>query len=49
MVKHPYLLRIAIAIDDLVNAILDGDPQETMSSRMGKNLNKPGHWISKFV
>jgi hypothetical protein len=35
-----YFWRILIALDDLMNAILNGDPQETMSSRMGKKLVK---------
>lgn len=35
-----YVWNILIALDDLCNAILGGDPQETMSSRMGKHLAK---------
>jgi hypothetical protein len=35
-----YLFNIAIALDQLVNTILLGDPDETMSSRMGKHLVK---------
>jgi len=31
-----YLLNILIAIDQLLNALLFGDPDETLSSRMGK-------------
>lgn len=48
MVKRPYLLRVLIAIDDLANAILNGDPQETMSSRLGKNMIK-GSKFASFV
>jgi hypothetical protein len=35
-----YIWNILIALDDLMNAFLGGDPQETMSSRMGKHLVK---------
>lgn len=35
-----YIWNLLIALDDLANAILMGDPQETMSSRMGKHLAK---------
>jgi hypothetical protein len=31
-----YLLNVLIAIDQLINAILFGDPDETISSRLGK-------------
>lgn len=33
-----YLYNILIGIDQLANAILGGDPDETISSRMGKHL-----------
>ncbi len=33
---RPYTLNILIAIDQLLNAILFGDPDETISSRLGK-------------
>lgn len=39
MVKK-YIWNILVALDDLLNAITFGDPQETMSSRMGKHLVK---------
>lgn len=35
-----YIWNILIALDDLMNAILGGNGQETMSSRMGKHLAK---------
>ena len=35
-----YLYNILIGIDQLVNAILGGDPDETISSRMGKRAAK---------
>lgn len=31
-----YFINIVIAIDQLCNAILGGDPDETISSRLGK-------------
>lgn len=37
MIKK-YLFNILISIDQLCNTILGGDPDETMSSRMGKHL-----------
>jgi hypothetical protein len=35
-----YIFNILISIDQLCNTILGGDPDETMSSRMGKHLAK---------
>lgn len=35
-----YLFNILIAIDQLGNTLFGGDPQETISSRMGKHLAK---------
>lgn len=35
-----YLYNILIGIDQLVNTILCGDPDETISSRMGKHVAK---------
>lgn len=43
-----YALNVLIAIDQLVNAILFGDPDETLSSRIGKNAEK-GHKFSIFM
>ena len=34
-----YLRRVLIGIDQLVNAITGGDPDETISSRMGKGIS----------
>lgn len=39
MVKR-YIWNILIAIDQFFNALLGGDSDETMSSRMGKHLAK---------
>jgi len=38
MIKN-YLFNILISIDQLGNTILGGDPDETLSSRMGKRIN----------
>jgi len=35
-----YFYNLLISIDQLINTILGGDPDETMSSRMGKHLAK---------
>jgi hypothetical protein len=41
MVKKPYWKRVLISIDQLVNVVLlNGDEDETISSRMGKHLAK---------
>lgn len=42
MVKK-YIWNLLISIDQLCNTILGGDPDETMSSRMGKHLAKNDH------
>lgn len=39
MVKQ-YIWNLLISVDQLINTILGGDPDETMSSRMGKHLAK---------
>lgn len=33
-----YLFNIAVSLDQFANTLLGGDPDETMSSRMGKHL-----------
>lgn len=48
-----YLLNILIAVDQLANTILGGDPDETISSRLGKwkRCKTPG-WrrkTSRFI
>jgi hypothetical protein len=35
-----YIWNILIGIDQLLNAVLAGDPDETISSRMGKRVIK---------
>lgn len=38
-----YLRNIAVALDQLLNALLGGDPDETISSRAAKSLHRP-YW-----
>lgn len=44
-----YLYNILIGIDQLSNAILGGDPDETMSSRMGKHVARHDSWFCNLV
>lgn len=41
---------VLIAVDQLGNALLGGDPDETLSSRAAKNLHLP-HWalLGRFL
>lgn len=43
-----YLYNILIGIDQLINAILGGDPDETLSSHIGKRAKK-GCKVSIFL
>lgn len=38
-----YIINNLIALDQLLNAVLGGDPDETVSSRAAKSPNLP-HW-----
>jgi len=40
--RHPYLVRVAIAIDQLANAVAGGHQDETISSRLGKRKLQRG-------
>ena len=42
-----YLLRVAIAFDQLVNALLNGYPDETMSSRCWRLSER--YWYAKVM
>lgn len=47
-----YLYNILIGVDQLANAILGGDPDETMSSRIGKGARQGNKFcilLSKFL
>lgn len=37
-----YIINILIAIDQLINTLLLGDPDETISSRVGKRRHQKG-------
>lgn len=40
-----YLRNLLVAIDQLLNTILGGDPDETVSSRLGKR----DWWLGRFI
>jgi len=40
MIVLAYLKNIGIAIDQMFNALFAGDPDETLSSRMGKAIRE---------
>ena len=42
-----YIRNILISLDQLVNTIFGGDPDETISSRLGKNYKDS--WMQKLV
>lgn len=49
-----YFWNVAIAIDQFFNALTNGDPDETISSRMGKKLAKHEqcpfcNWVCKIL
>ncbi len=43
MIKR-YILNVLIALDQLANAVLRGDPDETLSSAAGKARNAGRRW-----
>ena len=44
---YKYIKNILIAIDQLLNTILGGDPDMTISSRLGRNYK--GSWMADCV
>ena len=44
-----YIWNLLIAIDQFFNALLLGDPDETMSSRMGKHVVKNDCKFCNFI
>jgi hypothetical protein len=48
MVMKRYIWNILISIDQLFNTVLAGDPDETISSRMGKRARK-GDKLGKVI
>lgn len=49
MAFKTYVWNILIGVDQLVNAILGGDPDETLSSRMGKNIARGECKLCKII
>ena len=37
-----YLVNVLVALDQLANALIGGDPDETISSRCAKHRTEPG-------
>jgi hypothetical protein len=44
-----YIWNVLIAIDQFFNAVLGGDPDETMSSRMGKRVLRKDCRFCKLI
>jgi len=44
-----YFWNILISIDQVINTILGGDPDETISSRMGKYAERGRGWFPKTI
>lgn len=44
-----YLWNLLIALDQLANALLAGDPDETISSRMGKAVREGRCVLCRFL
>lgn len=48
-----YFWNVLISIDQMANTLIGGDPDETISSRMGKRVSTCGicrflcHWLDK--
>lgn len=44
-----YIWNVLISIDQLINTLLGGFPDETLSSRMGKRVVKNNCPVCKFI
>ena len=47
-----YLWNLIIALDQLGNALLGGDPDETISARLGRSQlrgSRYGHWLAVLL
>jgi len=44
---YKYLKNILISIDQIINTILGGDPDMTLSARLGRNYRNS--WMERFV
>ena len=41
-----YIFNLAVSLDQLVNTILGGDPDETLSRRIARARgNRPNNWV----
>lgn len=49
MAFKTYFWNVMLGIDQLANAIIGGDPDETLSSRMGKNIRDGKCRLCKIV
>lgn len=45
---HSYIMRVLIAIDQFANAIIDGDEDETISSRVGRGAVAGKRWALRI-
>lgn len=45
LLMKKYAWNLLIALDQLVNSLCAGDPDETLSSRMGKYVQRGRGWI----
>jgi len=48
MLIAQYVMNVLIAIDQLGNALIGGDPDETLSSRFGK-AKRRGEWWARPI
>jgi len=46
-----YVMNVLVSISQMANALLGGDPDETLSSRMGKKLRTSlvAYWVCRFL
>lgn len=49
MAFKTYFWNVMLGIDQLANAIIGGDPDETISSRMGKNIREGKCKLCKVI
>ena len=49
MTIKKYIINLLISIDQLFNTILGGNPDETISSRMGRHLLKKNCKLCKII
>lgn len=45
-----YILNLALGIDQLINVFLLGDPDDSLSARLGRAYNSPRYiWVKPFA